>query len=222
MRNIRFSGYKRRCVCETSHYGNVYKSSRRSTVYQEANEIKYPDYIPPYTSCYKSLLEFEEIITRAREMESAARDIRKKFQKIATSGLPIPSLSLLRKAIISVKRGKVMFLMDQLVQVVDVIRGNLPYILFRPKSETKEYVVLLFWSTNMDDAACEVQKNMEIIKREVAVDQFQLRCVVENVPTARRQFLYLLNNYIFLKVKKTMSATCHQTTTNNWRPLSNS
>ena len=48
----------------------------------------------------------------------------------------------------------------------------------------------------MDDAACEVQKNMEIIKREVAVDQFQLRCVVENVPTARRQFLYLLNNYI--------------------------
>ena len=50
----------------------------------------------------------------------------------------------------------------------------------------------------MDDAACEVQKNMEIIKREVAVDQFQLRCVVENVPTARRQFLDLLNNYIFL------------------------
>ena len=100
-----------------------------------------------------------------------------------------------------------MFSMDQLVQVVDVIMGNLPYILFRPKSETKEYVVLLFWSTNMDDAACEVQKNMEIIKREVAVDQFQLRCVVENVPTARRQFLYLLNNYIFLKVQK--DDVCH-------------
>ena len=135
-------------------------------------------------------------------MESAARDIRKKFQEIATSGLPIPSSSLLRKAIITVKRGKAMFSMDQLVQVVDVLMGNLPYILFRPKSETKEYVVLLFWSTNMDDAACEVQKNMEIIKREVAVDQFQLRCVVENVPTARSQFLYLLNNYIFLKVQK--------------------
>ena len=154
MRNIRFSGYKRRPVCETSHYGNVYESSRR--LYQEANEIEYPDYIPPYTSCYESLLEFEEIITRAKEMESAARDIRKKFQEIATSRLPIPSSLLLRKAIISVKRGKVMFSMDQLVQVVDVIMGNLPYILFRPKSETKEYVVLLFWSTNMDDAVCEV------------------------------------------------------------------
>ena len=54
----------------------------------------------------------------------------------------------------------------------------------------------------MDDAACEAQKKMEIIKREIAVDQFQLRCVVENVPAARRQFLYLLNNYTFLKVQK--------------------
>ena len=54
----------------------------------------------------------------------------------------------------------------------------------------------------MDDAVCKVQKNMEIIKREIAVDQFQLRCVVENVPAARRQFLYLLNNYTFLTVQK--------------------
>ena len=52
-----------------------------------------------------------------------------------------------------------------------------------------------------------MQKNMEIIKQEVAVDQFQLRCVVENVPTARRQLLYLLNNYIFFKVQK--DNVCH-------------
>ena len=97
--------------------------------------------------------------------------------------------------------------MNQLVQVVDVMMGNLSYILFRPKSETKEYVLLLFWSTNMDDAVCEVQKNMEIIKREIAVDQFQFRCVVENVPAARRQFLYLLNKYTFLTVQK--NDVCH-------------
>ena len=96
-------------------------TSQVDDLYQEANEIEYHDYIPSYTSWYESLLEFEEIITKAREMESAARDIRKKFQEIATTGLPIPSSSLLRKAIISVKRGKVMFSMDQLVQVVDVI-----------------------------------------------------------------------------------------------------
>ena len=103
--------------------------------------------------------------------------------------------------------------MDQLVQVVDVIMGNLPYILFRPKSETKEYVVLLLWSTNMDDAACKVQKNMEIMKREIAVDQFQRRCMVENVSAARRQFLHLLNNYTFLKVQK--DDVCHLPPDNN-------
>ena len=115
-------------------------TSQADDLYQQVNEIEYPDYVPPYTSCFESLLKFEEIIIRAREMESAARDIRKTFQEIAASGLPIPSSSLLRKAIISIKRGKVMFSMDQLVQVVDVMIENLPYIVFRPKSKTKEYV----------------------------------------------------------------------------------
>ena len=77
-------------------------------------------------------------------MKSAERDIRKKFQEIAASRPSIPSLLLLRKAIINVKTGKVMFSMDQFVPVVTVLMGNLPYILFCPKSETKEYVVLLF------------------------------------------------------------------------------
>ena len=81
-------------------------TSQADDLYQEANKI---DYIPPHTTCYKSLLEFEEIIDKAREMKSAARDIRKKFQEIAASGLPICSSSLLRKVIVSVKRGKVMF-----------------------------------------------------------------------------------------------------------------
>ena len=116
------------------------------------------------------MLEFEEIIVKVREMESAARDIRKKFQEIAASGLPIPLSSLLRKAIVSIKGGKVMFSMNQLVQVVDMLMGNLPHILFLSKSETKEYFVLLFWSTNIDDVACEVQKNIEIIKQEIVVN----------------------------------------------------
>ena len=79
-------------------------------------------------------------------MESPARDIRKKLQEIAASGLPIPSSSLLRKAIISVKRSKVVFSMDQLVQVVDVIMGNLPYILFVPNPKQKN---MLFYYSDL-------------------------------------------------------------------------
>ena len=72
---------------------------------------------------------------------------------------------------------------------------------FRPKSDTKEYVILLFWSTNMDNSKCEIQKKFEIIEQEIAVDHCQLRCVVEKVPSPRRQFLYLINNYVCLKAQ---------------------
>ena len=37
--------------------------------------------------------------------------------------------------------------------------------------------------------------------------QFQLRCLVENVPAARHQFLYLVNNHVCLKVQK--NDACH-------------
>ena len=134
-------------------------------------------------------------------MESAARDIRTQFKEIISSGLTIPSSTLWRKAIISVKHGKIMFCIDQLSQVVNLLMGNLTHILFRSESDTKEYVILLFWSTNLDDSEREIQKNFEIIKQEIAVDHFQLRCVVENVPSPRRQFLYLINNYVCLKAQ---------------------
>ena len=102
-------------------------------------------------------------------MASVARDSRKQFQEITASRLPMSSSSLLRKAIISVKIGKVMYSIDQLVQVVTVLMENLPYILFRSESETKEYVVLLFWSANMDNSACKVQKKAQTrnIRRQV-------------------------------------------------------
>ena len=45
------------------------------------------------------------------------------------------------------------------------------------------------------------RKKFKIIKQEIAVDHFQLRCIVENVPSSRRQFLYLINNYVRLKAQ---------------------
>ena len=103
-------------------------ASQADDLYQEANEIECPNYFLSYTSCYESLSEFEETIIKAREMESAARDIQKKFQESAASELPIPSSWLLKKAIISVKIGKVMFSMDELVQVFAVLMGNLRFL----------------------------------------------------------------------------------------------
>ena len=173
-------------------------TNQADELHPQANEIKHP---PSHTSCYETMMEQQQLLSQAREMESVARDIRKQMKEIAASGLTIPSSTLLRKVIISVKNGKVMFCINQLSKVVNLLMGNLSHILFRPKSDTKEDVILLFWSTNMDDSECEIQKKFEIIKQKIAVDHFQLRCVVENIPSPRRQFLYLLNNYVCLKAQ---------------------
>jgi len=77
-------------------------------------------------------------------MEVAARDVRKEFQLIADFGFPLPASILLRKAIISVKKGRLMFSIEQLGRVVSFLMENMPYILFCFKLETKNYVVLVF------------------------------------------------------------------------------
>ena len=176
-------------------------TNQADKLHRQANEIKHPIDYPPYTSCYETMMEQQQLLSQARQTESAAIDNRTQLKEIAASGLTIPSSTLLRKAIISVKNGKVMFCINQLSKVVNLLMGSLPHILFRPKSNTKEYVILLFWSTNLDDFECEIQKKFDIIKQEIAVDHFQLCCIVENVPSPRRQFLYLLNNYVCLKAQ---------------------
>ena len=200
-----FCGYKNVHSLESTQHGKLRQPSNE--LHRQANEIKHPIDYPPYTSCYQTMMEQQQLLSQAKEMESAARDIRTQMKEIAASGLTIPSSTLLRKAVISVKNGKVMFCIDQLSKAVNFLMGNLPHILFRPKSDTKEYVILLFWSTNMEDSECEIQKKFKIIKQEIAVDSFQLRCVMESVPSPRRQFLYLLNNYVCLKAQS--DEVCH-------------
>ena len=85
-------------------------------------------------------------------------DFTKQFQDIATTSQP--AVILLRKAVVSVKKDKKLFSPEQLTKVVALLMGSLPYILFRPKSETKDYVLLLFWATSQDDSNCALQKSV--------------------------------------------------------------
>ena len=77
----------------------------------------------------------------------------------------------------------------------------MPCLLFRPKSDTKDYVILVFWSTSFDDSACSIQQNAEVIKQEVLADGYQLRLKAENIPSPRRFTLCMLNNFITLAVQ---------------------
>ena len=169
-------------------------TTKADDLYKEASEIELPVYIPPYTSCYETLYQEEELIEEARRMEQAARDIRKRFHEIANSGFLLPDSTLLRKAVVSVKRGKLSFSHEQLKQVVFMLMVELPYLLFRPKSETKNYIILIFWSTSVEESGCEIQKKAKVFQEEVAAE-YQFRFKVENAPAPKRQILYLINNY---------------------------
>ena len=120
-------------------------TNRADELYLEAENVKLPDYIPPLTSCYETLYQQEELIEYSRAMENSARQIRHHFQVITDSGFPLRTSTLLRKAVVSVKKRNVMFSAEQLSHVVQMIMENKPYLLFRPKSNTKDYVILVFW-----------------------------------------------------------------------------
>ena len=173
----------------------------------EAENMKIPDYISSFTSCYETLYQQEELIKRARTMEDLARQIRHQFQTIADSGFSLPTSTLLRKAVVLLKKGKFMFSTEQLLRVVQMIMENKSYLLFRPKSDTKDYVILVLWSTKFDDTCCSIQENAEGIKKEVLADGYQLRFKVENIPSPRRFTLYILSNYIMLAVQN--DDECH-------------
>ena len=182
-------------------------TNRADDLYLEDENVKLPDCIPLFTSYYEILYQQEELIERARTMEDSARQIRHQFQTIADSGFPLPISTLLRKAVVSVKKGKFMFSTEQLSCVVQMIMENKPYLLFRPKSDTKDYVILVFWSTNFDHTLCSIQENAEVIKKEVLADGYRLRFKVENIPSLRKFTLYMLNNYIMLAVQN--DDECH-------------
>ena len=175
-------------------------TNKADELYLEAKNVKLPDNIPPFISCYKTLYQQEELIERARMMEDSARQIRQQFQAIADSGFPVPTSTLLRKTVVSVKKEKFMFSTEQLSCVVQMVMENKPYLLFRLKSDTKDYVILVFWATNYDDTCCNIQENAELIKKEVLADGFQLRFKVKNIPSPRQFIFYMLNNYFTLAV----------------------
>ena len=115
-------------------------TNQADDLHRQANEIECPVYIPPYTSCYEALRANYKLVQQAQEMENAARDIRKQFH-IAASGLSVPSSTSLRKAVISVKRGKFMLSTDQLAKVVQVMTENFNTFSFdlNPKSKNTSF-----------------------------------------------------------------------------------
>ena len=60
-------------------------TNQADELHRQANEIKHPVDYSPYTSCYKTMMEQQQLLSQSREIESAARDIRTQFNEIAAS-----------------------------------------------------------------------------------------------------------------------------------------
>ena len=181
-------------------------TNQADLLYREAEEINFNQELSsPYNFYCEPIMQQQLLYSEAREMENAARNIRRQFQEIASSETSTPSYTLLRKGVVSVRNGSCMFSVEQLSKVVDAVLGGFPYITFRPKSKTQHYVVVLFWATHTEDVNCQVQKKINVVKREIAVDGYDLRFLVESV--LHRQIYYLVKNYDCLCVQSDFAAS---------------
>ena len=118
-------------------------------------------------------------------------DVRRRFQEIAGSGNQ--TSTLLRKAVVRCSKNGASFHHEQLKQTISLIMGNAPYVIFKPKNPTKDYVVILFWSTSFDDCNCDIQQQVESVKKNVLLDDFKLIFRVETMVHFKRQLYYLIH-----------------------------
>ena len=158
---------------------------------RQAEEIVPVD-AQPYTSCYEALHENQDLLERARSMQAMARGMREKFAHIVSSGFGIPSeCPNMRKAIVTIRKGKVSFSSEQLLRSIKLLLDDVPYIAFKSPKGLLPYVTVLFWVKEENDENCDVMKQVETTRREVAVDGLQIKFDVDAVLAPTRYVLYL-------------------------------
>ena len=143
----------------------------------------------PYSSCYDNLLKQSELLGRARKHQEEARKI---FNDIDKEGNSIPSDGeMLRKGVLTVSRGKVLFSTDQLIQVCEHMFEDLPFMAFKGPANARPYVVVIFSPNCQYGDVCEVKTRLEIFKKEVAVDNFLIRFKVASIFSPEKYFQHL-------------------------------
>ena len=125
-------------------------------------------------------------------MQAMARGIRAKFAHIVSSGFCIPSeCPNMRKTIVTICKGKVSFSSEQLLRSIKLLLEDVPYIAFKSPKGLLPYVTVLFWVKEENNENCDVMKQVETMRREVAVDGLQIKFDVDAVLAPTRYVLYL-------------------------------
>ena len=120
--------------------------------------------------------------------------MREKFKEIVEEGLPVPNGALLRKAIISARKGKISFSNEQLLKACEVLFEDTPYIVFKSPKESRPYVTVPFWACDPQKEKCSVLKHLDAVRKEVAVDRVEIKIDIDAVFAPARYVLYLMDN----------------------------
>jgi len=129
-----------------------------------------------------------------RRLQQKARNIREQYGVIIAECFAIPNSSLLRKAVISIRKGKLAFSWDQLHKACRVLFEETPYILFKSPKESRPYVTVLFWACDEVDIKCAVLSHLETVKKETTCLGLDFEIDVTSVFAPTRYLLYLLEN----------------------------
>ena len=125
----------------------------------------------PYTSCYKALHENQDLLERTRSMQAMARSMRENFAHIVSFAFCIPSeCPNMRKVIAAIRKVKVSFSSEQLLRSIKLLLEDVPYITFKSPKDLLPYLTVLFWVKEENDKNGDVMKQVETMRREVAVD----------------------------------------------------
>ena len=153
-----------------------------------AENICHPTETIPYSSCYESLKEEETLRCEAKEPQNTAQSIPEKFKEIVEEDLPVPNGTLLRKAIVSVRKGKITSSIEQLLKACEVLFEDTPYIVFKSPKESRPYVTVLFWACDPQEEKCSVFKDTDAIRKEVAEDREEINVDIDAVFAPSRMF----------------------------------
>ena len=157
--------------------------------YEESRKCRRYNNIPPYSSCYDGLLEQSKLLMRARKHQEQARKIHKIFLDIDKEEKSILSDGeMLRKGVLTVSRGKALFLTDQLIHVCEHMFQGLPFVAFKGPADTHPYVVVIFSANCQHGGVCEVKTRLEIFKKEAAVENFLIRFKIESIFSPEKYF----------------------------------
>ena len=169
-------------------------TERSDKLEKDAENMCHPTETVPYNSCYESLMEEERLRCEARELQDTARSIREKFKEIVEEGLPVPNGTLLRKAIISARKEKISFSIEQLLKACEVLFEDTPYIVFKSPKESRLYVIVLFWACDFQEENCSVLKHLDAVRKDVAVNGVEIKIDIDAVFAPPRYVLYLMDN----------------------------